>query len=113
MFNKVQKTKTAKLARLKNTGKFGCTVSVFNMSVMIVVRLFRSFSCCSMCSASSSYAMHGNNLIACHNPTPNRTAYHNEYVLRADMPRQNYVYLFFEYNSKILFIYCTLNTSSQ
>ena len=31
--------KAAKLARLKNTGKFGCTVSVFNMSVVIVVRL--------------------------------------------------------------------------
>lgn len=88
MFNKVQKTKTAKLARLKNTGKFGCTVSVFNMSVVIVVRLFRSFSFCLVCSASSSYAMYGNNLVACHNPTPNRTAYPNEYVLRADMPRQ-------------------------
>ena len=75
MFNKAQETKTAKLARLKNTGKFGCTVSVFNMSVVIVVRLFRSFSFCSMCSASPSYAMHGNNLIACHNLTPNRTAY--------------------------------------
>ena len=75
MFNNSQKTKTAKLARLKNTGKFGYTVSVFNMSVVIVVRLFRSFSFCSVCSASSSYAMHGNNLIACHNLTPNRTAY--------------------------------------
>lgn len=29
MLNKAQKTKTAKLARSKNTGKFGCTVSVF------------------------------------------------------------------------------------
>ena len=88
MFNKAYKIKTAKLARLKNTGKFGCTVSVFNISVVIVVRLFRSFSFCLVCSASSSYAMHGNNLVACHNPTPNRTAYPNEYVLRADMPRQ-------------------------
>ena len=88
MFNKAQKTKTAKLARSKNTGKFGCTANVFNISVVIVARLFRSFSFCLVCSASSSYAMHGNNLVACHNPTPNRTAYPNEYVLRADMPRQ-------------------------
>ena len=88
MFTNKFQTKTAKLARSKNTGKFGCTVSVFNISVVIVVRLFRSFSFCLVCSASSSYAMHGNNLVACHNPTPNRTAYPNEYVLRADMPRQ-------------------------
>ena len=93
MFYNARKIKTAKPARLKNTGKFSCTVSVSNISVVIVVRLFRSFSFCLVCSASSSYAMHGNNLVACHNPTPNRTAYPNEYVLRADMPRQNYVYV--------------------
>ena len=29
MLNKAQKTKTAKLTRLKIPGKFGCTVSVF------------------------------------------------------------------------------------
>lgn len=29
MLNKVWETKTAKLAREKSTGKFGCTVSVF------------------------------------------------------------------------------------
>ena len=40
VFNKIDKIKSAKLARLKKTGKLGCTVSVFNMSVVIVVRLF-------------------------------------------------------------------------
>ena len=67
--------KTAKLARKINTGKFDCTVSVFKMSIVIVVRLFRSFLFCPMFSASSSYSMHGNRFIACHNFTPNRTAY--------------------------------------
>ena len=50
-------------------------VSGVNISVVIVVRLFMSFSFCPMRSMFSSFAMHGNNLIACHNLTPNRTAY--------------------------------------
>ena len=76
MLNKAQKTKTAKLARYKNTGKFGCTVSVFNMSVVIVVRLFLSFTTCTMSVALSSSYMYDNASVACHNfTTSNRTVY--------------------------------------
>lgn len=76
VFNKIGKIKTAKLARLKNTGKLGCTVSVFNMSVVIVVRLLRGFTPCTMFVALSSSYVYGNASVACHNfTTPNRTAY--------------------------------------
>ena len=36
MFTNKFQTKTAKLARYKNTGKFGCTVSVVIVYVVIV-----------------------------------------------------------------------------
>ena len=67
MFNKAQKTKTTKLARLRNTGKFGCTVSVFIVSVVIVVRLFGGFLFSSVPFCSSAYAMHGDTVTEYHN----------------------------------------------
>lgn len=67
MFNKAQKTKTTKLARLRNTGKFGCTVSVFIVSVVIVVRLFGDFLFSSVPFCSSAYAMHGDTVTEYHN----------------------------------------------
>ena len=91
MFTNKFQIKTAKLTRLKITGKFGCTVSVFIVSVVIIVRLFGSFASIFSFSASPSSNMNGCIFYDCHNPTPNRTAYPAEkegYVLRADMPRQ-------------------------
>ena len=57
MFTNKFQTKTAKLARYKSTGKFGCTVSVFILSVMIVVRVFGGFLFYSVLFCSSAYAM--------------------------------------------------------
>ncbi len=67
MFYNARKIKTAKLARLNSTGKFGCTVSVFIVSVVIVVRLLGGFLFSSVPFCSSAYAMHGDTVTEYHN----------------------------------------------
>lgn len=73
MLNKAQKTKTAKLTYRKQVCKFGCTVSVYAASVVMVVRLLGCSAPCSAFSASSSAYMYGN--VSVSSITPNRTAY--------------------------------------